>query len=200
MRALSCPTLCSHEDCSPPAASVHGGTHSYSLLCLFHIRGLGDPSGPAPPWQLGPKTVNSREHASQCKPANPEPPAHASSTGAHPLGHRPPARPPWAGSMRLGWALRPKPAATIQTQPCSDLMGEQTSGHAHQTGKPVTHMDQLSQVGPWPPGEAVPEGLTARACLPTALPAAGETSSPPKGELGVTHHSPIRLASQMTHQ
>lgn len=36
--------------------------------------------------------------------------------------------------------------------PCSVLMGEQTSGRAHQTGEPVTHMDQLSQAGPWPRG------------------------------------------------
>ena len=156
VRASCCPTLRGCEGCSPPAASARGGAHSLSALPAPH-RGLGDPAGPGPPRQLGPKTVNSREHASRCKPASPEPAARASSTGAHPLGQRPPAPPPWAGSMRLGRALRPEPAATIQTRPCSALMGEQTSGRAHQTGKPVTHMDQLSQAGPRPPGTQFPK-------------------------------------------
>ena len=48
--------------------------------------------GPPLPGQLGPRDSKrlSCEHASLCKSANPEPTAHTSSTGSHPLGHCPP--------------------------------------------------------------------------------------------------------------
>lgn len=79
----ACRCLRSPEDCSPPAASVHRGAHSSSPLCRFHIRGLGDPAGPAPPRRLGPKTVNSSagstppcaNRPAQSPPPAPPPPA-----------------------------------------------------------------------------------------------------------------------------
>ena len=130
------------------------------------------PQGPPLPGQLGPRDSKqlSREtppcanRPTQSPPPTPPPPAPSLWATVHLPS------PPWAGSTQPGRALCPGACGNDPNQPvfscppCSVLMGEQTSGRAHQTGEPVTHMDQLSQAGPWPLKDSQLEPVCPRHC------------------------------------